>query len=443
MPPPPNPNIDGGWGWAVVFSTFTVRFVSHGMIYTFGIYYVEFRKYFDTTSGAASLVMSILLGTTNFVGPIASALVNKYDCRTVSLMGSAISCIGLLLSLVAPRIEYLYVTSGVITGFGFGLLYLPTITSVAMHFENKRATAMGISSSGSGIGSIVLVPLTEWLIKYYYYWKGAFLISTGIIMQCFVLSLFYCETVFFVRRTEPEEESSVEPESNSSPISSNTLESNKKKENKQNLRDIPREKPDLYYSSSISEQDLARTSMIPLATLCPNEEKKNKCLKVLKSLYKMLGLSLLKNYVFLIFSLSRLLQYFGVMTPSVYLYDRAINLGIATRIQASFLISLIGISNTLGKILFGIFADLTSWNVLYIYAICLLINGISTMMTSLVTHYYTMAIYSFVFGLTFGATSNLTSIVLVELFGLKALSNSYGLIFLFTGLAITTGSPIP
>ncbi|GFR07174.1 monocarboxylate transporter 14, partial [Trichonephila clavata] len=67
MPPPPNPNIDGGWGWAVVFSTFTVRFISHGMIYTFGIYYVEFRKYFGTTSGAASLVMSILVGMTNFV----------------------------------------------------------------------------------------------------------------------------------------------------------------------------------------------------------------------------------------------------------------------------------------------------------------------------------------------------------------------------------------
>ncbi|GFV91152.1 monocarboxylate transporter 14 [Trichonephila clavipes] len=330
-----------------------------------------------------------------------------------------------------------------VTCFGFGLLYLPTITSVAMHFENKRATAMGISSSGSGVGSLVLAPLTEWLIKYYYYWKGAFIISTGIIMQCFVLSLFYCETVFFVRRNEPEEESSVEPESDSSPISSNSLESNKKKENKQNLHDVPGKKPKLYYSSSISEQDLARNSIIPLSVLCPNEVKKNKCLKVLKNLYKMLGLSLLKNNVFLVFSLSRLLQYFGVMTPSVYLYDRAITLGIATSIQASFLISLIGISNTLGKILFGIFADLTSWNVLYIYAICLLINGISTMMTSLITHYYTMAIYSFVFGLTFGATSNLTSIVLVELFGLKALSNSYGLVFLFTGLAITTGSPVP
>ncbi|GFR00078.1 monocarboxylate transporter 14, partial [Trichonephila clavata] len=41
------------------------------------------------------------------------------------------------------------------------------------------------------------------------------------------------------------------------------------------------------------------------------------------------------------------------------------------------------------------------------------------------------------------ATSNLTSIVLVELFGLKALTNSYGLVFLFTGLAITIGSPVP
>ncbi|GFY50009.1 monocarboxylate transporter 12 [Trichonephila inaurata madagascariensis] len=439
--PPPDPNIDGGWGWAVVFSTFTVRFIMHGFFLCSGIYYVEFREYFNTTSGAASLVMSILLGTTNIIGPIASALVTKYSCRTVSITGSVISCIGLLLSLAAPCIEYLYLTLGLITGFGFGLVFLPTITSVAMHFEKKRATAMGISSAGSGMGALFLVPFTEWLINYYNGWKGALLITSGIVMHCLVLSLFYCKKYAFVRRNEPVENSSDQPESDSSPNSPDSLESNKKKDNKHNIRSVSETDMKSYNPASISELNIMR-SATRLETLPPVVGKKNRCLRFSRNLCKMLGFSLLKDHVFLVFSLSRLLQYFGAMIPNLYLYHQATELGIATSLQASLLISILGLSNTAGKILFGIFADLTSSNVLYTYIICLLINGIATMVTSFLTNYYMMAIYSFVFGLTFGATINLTSILSVKLFGLEKISNVSGLIFLFTGFAIAIGSPV-
>ncbi|GFQ85602.1 monocarboxylate transporter 12-B [Trichonephila clavata] len=439
--PLPDPNIDGGWGWAVVFSTFTVRFIIHGIFFCSGLYYAEFREYFNTTSGAASLAMSILLGTTNIIGPIASALVTKYGCRTVSIIGSVISCIGLLLSLAAPCIEYLYLTLGLITGFGFGLVFLPTITSVAVHFEKKRATAMGISSAGSGIGAFFLVPFTEWLINYYHGWKGALLITTGIVMHCLVLSLFYCKKHSFVRRNEAVENSSDQPESDSSLNSSDSLESNQKKDNMLNILKVSETDMKSYIPASISELNMVK-SATRSETLHPTIEKKNRCLRFSRILLKMLGFSLLKDHVFLIFSLSRLLQYFGAMIPNLYLYDRAKELGIATSLQASLLISLLGLSNTAGKILFGIFADFTSWNVLYIYAICLLINGISTMMTSLITHYYSMAIYSLLFGLTLGATVNLTSILSVKLFGLEKISNVSGLIFLFTGFATAIGSPI-
>ncbi|GFT63003.1 monocarboxylate transporter 12 [Nephila pilipes] len=438
----PDCDVDRGWAWAVVFSTFMMRLIVHGVNYCAGIYYVEFLKYFNTTSGAASLVMSILLGMTNFTGPIASALITKYSCRTVSFLGSLISCIGLLLSLAVPSVEYLYLTLGLITGFGFGLLFLPTITAVALHFEKKRATAMGISSAGSGIGSLILVPFTEWLIEYYCYWKGALLITTGLVMNCFILSFFYCKQPSVVRTDEPIEDSSDEPEPDSSSDLRNSLELIEPRNHLQNHQTI-QEKINAKNSPLSFKQSKATSATMPLEIIRSEAEQMNRCSRFTNALYKMLSLSLLKNHVFLIFSISRSLQYFGVMTPSIYMYHRAKELGIATYLEASFLLSLIGVSNTLGKILIGIFADYTSWSVLYIYAICLLINGIATMMTSLFTHYYMMSIYCFVFGLTFGATINLTSIVLVKLFGLRAITNTSGLIFLFSGLAITIGSPLP
>ncbi|GIY28100.1 monocarboxylate transporter 14 [Caerostris extrusa] len=188
-------------GWMVVFSTFMIHIICDGIMYSFGIFYSPFLESFNTTSGLASLVMSIFIGICACAGPIASALLNRYGCRIVSILGTIISAAGFLLSLVIDRIEVLFVTIGVVArykylqynGIGFGLMYLPTIVSVALHFKLKRATAMGISMSGSGIGSMIFAPLLEWLISYYGYWKGALLIATGILLNCLVLSFFYRE----------------------------------------------------------------------------------------------------------------------------------------------------------------------------------------------------------------------------------------------------------
>ncbi|GBM66272.1 hypothetical protein AVEN_239048-1, partial [Araneus ventricosus] len=110
----PDPNIDGGWGWVIVFITFIIHFVFDGFMYTFGIFYAEFLKYFQSTGGATSLVMAIFIGICYTVGPIASGLINKYDCRVVSFIGIGIASLGLLLSLAVPTVEFLYLTIGLI-----------------------------------------------------------------------------------------------------------------------------------------------------------------------------------------------------------------------------------------------------------------------------------------------------------------------------------------
>lgn len=50
------------------------------------------------------------------VGPVASALTNRYGCRKVTVVGAVIASSGFLLSLFAPNIYYLYVTFGILSG---------------------------------------------------------------------------------------------------------------------------------------------------------------------------------------------------------------------------------------------------------------------------------------------------------------------------------------
>lgn len=56
--------------------------------------------------------------------------------------------------------------------------------------------------------------------------------------------------------------------------------------------------------------------------------------------------------------------------------------------------------------------------------------------------YTSLAVYCAVFGATIGAYVGLTSVILVDLLGLDKLTNAFGLLLLFQGIASVIGPPI-
>lgn len=184
-PPLPAPP-DGGWGWVIVFASFFCNFIVDGTAYSFGIFVPEFDKYFGAGKSKTAWVGSLLSGCYLGVGPIASALTNKFGCRPVTIAGSVIGCVAFILAQFSPNIDYLMLTYGIMGGVGFGLIYLPAIVSVSYYFEKKRAFATGVAVCGSGVGTFIFAPLSRILIDEYG-WKGALLISAGLILNCMVM----------------------------------------------------------------------------------------------------------------------------------------------------------------------------------------------------------------------------------------------------------------
>jgi hypothetical protein len=70
------------------------------------------------------------------------------------------------------------------------LIYLPAIVIVGFYFEKKRAFATGIAVCGSGIGTLVFAPFSEYLLSIYD-WKGAMLIMAGIVLNCAVCGALF------------------------------------------------------------------------------------------------------------------------------------------------------------------------------------------------------------------------------------------------------------
>ena len=102
---------------------------------------------------------------THRAGPIVGGLVNKFGCRPVCMVGGVVACISLVLSTFVTSVPLLMLTYGLMGGFGFGMVYLPSVVSVGYYFEKKRALATGIAVCGSGVGCFAFAPLANVLVE--------------------------------------------------------------------------------------------------------------------------------------------------------------------------------------------------------------------------------------------------------------------------------------
>lgn len=69
------------------------------------------------------------------------------------------------------------------SGIGSAFLYAPSLIVITNYFEKKKGKAMSISTSGGGIGTIVL-PLFYITVIDYYGFRGGMLIIGAVVLNC-------------------------------------------------------------------------------------------------------------------------------------------------------------------------------------------------------------------------------------------------------------------
>ena len=184
------------YGYVIVIAAFVIYFFVFGVHYTFGIFLkpmvAEFGWGRAVTSGAFSLswllqgVSAILMGKLN----------DRYGPRLVLTVCAVLLSAGILLTTGIHADWQLYLSYGVLIGFGTGGVYVPIVSTIARWFTARRSTMTGMAVSGIGLGTFLLSPTANYLISDYD-WRTAYRIL-GIAL-CVVI-LF---AVRFLRR-DPE-----------------------------------------------------------------------------------------------------------------------------------------------------------------------------------------------------------------------------------------------
>ncbi|XP_063898642.1 monocarboxylate transporter 14 [Helicoverpa armigera] len=182
-PQDPVPQIpDGGWGWVVVAASFLIATVADGLAFSYGLMHDKFVIFFETSEAKTSLIGSLFISVPLIAGPIMSALVDRYGCRSMTIVGGVASTIGFVAASYSNSVEVLYVTYGIMAGLGTGLLYVTAVVSIAYWFEKRRNLAVGLGSCGVGFGTFIYSPLTTYLLEEFG-WRGTLLLLAGTVLN--------------------------------------------------------------------------------------------------------------------------------------------------------------------------------------------------------------------------------------------------------------------
>ncbi|KAK3107836.1 hypothetical protein FSP39_023223 [Pinctada imbricata] len=181
---------DGGWGWMIVVASFVCNMIVQGICLTGGVYVKEILTHYGADPERKTLILSLLLGFCLLAGPVVGALSNRFGFRRVTIIGSVMTSIALLIGTNSPSIEIVIVILGIAGGIGLGLIYLPSIVIIGYWFERKRGFATGIAMCGSGVGILTFAPLNKHLLNEYD-WKQSLVIVAGIILHCAICGALY------------------------------------------------------------------------------------------------------------------------------------------------------------------------------------------------------------------------------------------------------------
>ncbi|KAE9543081.1 hypothetical protein AGLY_002992 [Aphis glycines] len=169
---------DGGWGWMVVFASLMICLISDGISFSFGLLYIEFLKEFQESKSKTAWIGSLFMAVPLILGPVGSALVDKFGCRKMTILGGIISGLGFIISSFADSIEMVFFTFGFLSGLGLCLCYVTAVVSIAYWFDKKRTLATGLGACGTGIGTFLYAPMTQYSIEEYG-WRGTVLLLAG------------------------------------------------------------------------------------------------------------------------------------------------------------------------------------------------------------------------------------------------------------------------
>lgn len=162
------------YGWIIVIIAFFSMAFWMGIRSSFSVFYARLVDEMGWGRAQAALAQSLGFVMYMVSVPFIGGLIDRFGPKKVIIPGVLLTGLGLMFCATIRGIFSLYIFYGVLVGLGISFISIVSYSSILAHwFEKRRGLASGIASSGMGVGTYLLVKLSERLITNFG-WRWAF-----------------------------------------------------------------------------------------------------------------------------------------------------------------------------------------------------------------------------------------------------------------------------
>lgn len=153
--------------WIPVIAGIAIQ-LTLGTAYIWGVFQAPVMKALNCNNATAALTFSFLLGVLTIGSTIGGMVQDRLTPRPVIIGGGIILALGFILASFTTKDapQMIWLSYGVLGGFGMGTVYTTTIATCQKWFPDKRGFITGLIVSALGFGGLVFTPIAQmWITQ--------------------------------------------------------------------------------------------------------------------------------------------------------------------------------------------------------------------------------------------------------------------------------------
>src|SRR5216684_8105171 len=167
------------YGWVIVAVGFVVTCIGLGTMMSLGVFLQPMSAAMGWSRAGistAALLSFLFMGAGSLMW---GALSDRFGARAVVLCGGLLLGAGLVSASQAATLLQFQLLFGVAVGLAAGSFFAPLTATTTRWFTEHRSLAVALVSAGTGIGSLTVAPLAQWMINLHG-WRIAMAVLGGI-----------------------------------------------------------------------------------------------------------------------------------------------------------------------------------------------------------------------------------------------------------------------
>ena len=175
------------YGWVVVIAAMIGAAVLIGSRHSYGVFFKSIESDFDLNRALTSGVFSAFMAFSAIFSVLGGWALDKFGPKwTMAIMGF-FTGLSLLLTSQTTSMWQLFISYSLLLSVGTAGTVVALIPVVSRWFDKKRGIAIGIATSGTGLGTLVVAPTAAYLISNFD-WRLSYMVL-GLVTWLVVISL--------------------------------------------------------------------------------------------------------------------------------------------------------------------------------------------------------------------------------------------------------------